>query len=394
MRTPRFPARLTAPLALAAVAVLAPASPAADPPKGEVYAVLILDTNRRGLGNYAQKDGDYVEEFLRGGIGDDLLHIKRFEGAEATWETFATYLEGISPTADDALFCYISGHGGTPTQDVGTDGHVIGLSGTGDQDVRRRREVRAKLVDKKARLTVLMTDSCNGNAPALPKTDEGPAPVFSARGASEVSAAFQPLFMNAHGVVDINASAESDGLAKGQFAWYDNQGGVFARALRKTFYDLDAANKKATWPEFYYGLVVNTDDIFKTYKSIHKPAMEESDKKGELNKTQRDDLKALKDQESQRPEAYYLAGVQLGVLVYGTNGEGMEVTDIPLNCPAVGKLKLRERIVKVNGESVLYRDDWNRVMAAAIRSGQTRIVFEVVGTDGAQRTQEINLAAP
>lgn len=356
---------LTAAVVLCLTGGLYPASAWAA---GKVHAVLVLDTKGPDLAEVAREDARIVRAFLEGGIGNEFLEISEVTGGLVTLDHFRTHLERLPITNEDALVCYVSCHGAT---DKSSRQHVLLFSGAGKQEFVRRAALREALVAKKARLTVLFSDSCSDEAaifnPARPPVAVfsygrlsanvkvvGKMPGFGRASAKQVSPCFQKLFLESQGLVDINGSFENT------FAWFHpQQGGVFTRSLHETLRNAQD-RQPAGWADFYSGLREQTQKEYRIWRT------ETLEKYGamlnELAPGDRKHIEAMKLQEEQAPQVFFLAGTRLK-LVTEVKGGAVTVTDLPLDSPArLAGLKIGDVIVKVNEQRVATIEDYYDVV--------------------------------
>lgn len=150
----------------------------------------------------------------------------------------------------DTLFCYYAGHGAydAAQQDPNdpSSGHFFQIPG-GDL---YRKTLMNELLAYNAKLTVLITDTCNvpsapvdiAAAPMAAPTDEPP---------------LVTLLLRYRGVVDISGSSRD------QFGWYRNAGGLFTDS-----FVLAIAGGSSTWS----GLLDSAGDITSQYFNALKQA--------------------------------------------------------------------------------------------------------------------------
>jgi hypothetical protein len=192
----------------------------------------------------------------------------------------------VGPT--DVVFCYYTGHGAYDPRGNGSDpsgGHFLQLP-TGDL---ARATLMQALLAKNARLTVLITDSCNVGSefrPRLPRrTVQALEPSYSVLDA---------LFRGYVGVVDLNGSARD------QFGWGSPDiGGWFTDAFLSSAQEPIAATSMPTWPEFIARAADQTSRTFSARKVqiLSVPAYDS----GALQMRN-----ALGQQVDQRPQAFGL----------------------------------------------------------------------------------------
>ncbi len=180
-----------------------------------------------------------------------------------------------SPVTNDrtTLVCYMKLHGYT---DGNTDEHVMRLDNSPFESVQevRRSEVLQRLRRHKARLLILITDSCSALKLTKPPitTNYAPEPF--------PTTLFADLFVYSSGVVNINSSSyRRDGHIVNEKAWVDVQGaGVFTGVFKKPFSTSAGAmeailkrvdingNQRYSWAEYANYLTTKTNDEFGAYR--------------------------------------------------------------------------------------------------------------------------------
>jgi len=177
----------------------------------------------------------------------------------------------------DTIFCYYAGHGAyDPSQQDPNDpsgGHFFQIPG-GDL---YRKTLMKELTTHGAKLTVLITDTCN--VPSVP-VDIAAAPMA----APTDEPPLVTLLLRYRGVVDISGSTRD------QFGWYRKAGGLFTDS-----FVLSIAGGSSTWS----GLLDSTSDITSKYFNTLKQAA--VDQPQGWDPSTRD---AILKQDDQRPQAF------------------------------------------------------------------------------------------
>ena len=208
-------------LALAAVTAVR-AQPPAGPPSA-VKGLLIGLTNDEHIGPGVAADLKMVEAHLRGLPGFDAdRDLKVLKGEQVSPANIERAIDDLDVGSNDVLFCYYAGHGAYDADlnadDDPSGGHFFQIPG-GDL---RRSDLLGWLKDKGARLTVLITDTCNAageyNPPDTDAADSDPASdadqEMDTPPDAVASRAFQTLLFDFTGVVDVSgASRDQYGLA-------------------------------------------------------------------------------------------------------------------------------------------------------------------------------------
>jgi hypothetical protein len=254
------------------------------PPKPEgrttaVKVILIGLTDDDKIGEGCQKNLDRLESYLVGlpnfNAKRDLVYIA---GNYSAREVLSN-IEKMEVKESEALFCYYAGHGAfDPSLGAGdpSKGHFLSIP-SGDL---ARRTLLGAIQSKKARLTVLITDTCNVKGKFNPIGGRVAQPTGIR------CLALESLMYNYVGIVDINGSSH------GQFGWYvtagPEAGGFFTTSLVKTLQD--SGNKALTWREFFEQASNGTSSFFKLRQ--------------ERNRNSGNPNKELLNQADQRPQAF------------------------------------------------------------------------------------------
>jgi hypothetical protein len=339
---------LRVPTALVLLAVLAAPARA----EGTVYAVLVADTNGPDIGKAVQKDCETVEALLAGGIGRQYLRVSHLRGKDVTPARLREHIRQLPVRSTDTLLCFLACHGGTAPGGR----HFLQFSGSGEFEPVLRSDVRDLLTAKKARLTVLMSDSCSNPVEITLPTGRGKPKVFGVPRASDVRPCFRKLFLETSGLVDINGSYDQT------YAWFnDEEGGVFSQALLAAF--LEFQNEAdVSWASVYAEVKHHTE---KTFDAWRKRWVEEADRNPDrLSAAERKVLGDLKRQETQTTQAFYLAGTRLKLIV--RNGK---VIDLPLDSPArAAGVEVGDVIIGVDGRPVRTGNELDVLLGAPLQA--------------------------
>ncbi len=372
---------------------------AASPAKavGKVYAVLVLDTKGPKLDTSAPENGRLVTDFLEGGIGKQFLNVSTLQDGQVTLDKWKTHLRALPVTSEDTLVCYFMCHGVT---DKASGEHVLLLHGDGAREPVRRKDLRAALEARGARLTILLSDSCSsemavfgGGRPGIVVLGHLPAkvavtgrvPGFGRLApADQVKPCFQKLFLGTKGVVDINGSFF------GTYAWCTEGGtGVFTRALNES---LRAAQNAAPsdWADFYGDLRLSTQG---EYKKMRDKILAKYPARVLVNlpDEEKSNITAMMKQEEQAPQAFFLTGTRLKLVAEAKN-EQVTITDLTLDSPArAAGLRVGDIIVQVNGQEVTSLESFRELATKELGMAAPKLVLTVNRVGG---TVEITVRVP
>ena len=152
--------------------------------------------------------------------GVEPQHVRMLAGPQVTAGNILAQVAALPVAAADTLFCYYVGHGAYDPRFAGTDpsqGHYLDLP----TDDLLRSQLREQMLAKHARLTVLVTDSCNLQLPAQPTGPRAVTPTSALLDKPTLSV----LFDNYAGIVDVNGSS------RGQAGWSNPFGGIFTTSV-------------------------------------------------------------------------------------------------------------------------------------------------------------------
>jgi len=184
--------------------------PISPPPPGtrQLHVLLIGLTNDASIGKAQEKNLVGLQELLHSEIPAQRIgSLRVLKAEEVTAARILATVDATRLSPSDTLFCYYGGHGAFDPQRAAGDpsgGHHFQIP-SGDL---MRKTLMKHLLDKGARLTVLITDTCNVRSRAnvhIPEAPGAPAP--------ETPTALEILLLQHSGVVDISASS------RGQFSW-------------------------------------------------------------------------------------------------------------------------------------------------------------------------------
>jgi len=243
-----------------------------------VHVLMIGLSDDDKIGRGILSNLDMVDGLLTEIPPDRLGTVRRIDGADCRATTIMEAVRSLNVAADEAVFLYYAGHGAydpraNPAVDP-TGGHFFQIP---DGDLSRKA-VWDALVAKRARLTVLVTDTCNvpsvpifvAGAPGRPQLPEPP---------------IVTLLLRHRGEVDISGSTRN------QFGWFKPDGGIFTVAFVNSIH-MGSGN----WGDLLRASGQNTRQLYTQLKqaALAAPALPP------------DIRKALEGQKDQVPQAFRL----------------------------------------------------------------------------------------
>jgi hypothetical protein len=141
----------------------------------------------------------------------------RIDGGNCRARDIMAAVQSLNVQSDEAIFVYYAGHGAyDPNLNDPSDpsgGHHFQIP---DGDLMRKR-LLDELLAKNAKLTVVITDTCNVACPS------SPALLYKSAACGEPP--IVTLLLRYRGVVDISGSSRD------QYGWFPPSGGIFTTAL-------------------------------------------------------------------------------------------------------------------------------------------------------------------
>jgi PDZ domain/Caspase domain len=311
-------------------------------------ALLVVDSNDPRIGAAVKIDGKMLKQTLEGGFAreKDRLEVTLLEGANTTEKNIFDYYENLAEDPDAVLLFFYSGHGANDPK----SGNYLQMPG-GDL---LRSKIRAKMLSKKARAIILLTNVCNVHYPITPRPGKELTPQWETQ---------RCLLLQHRGVVDLNAASE------GEFAW-NSDTGIFSLQLNRLFCtelkDLDT-NKDGFlhWQEALPWLQAETQTKFLEVKKAsldwYKNTATPDEQKG-----YKDTAKQLEAQLAQTVRAYSLPpSWRFGARVIEEK-DGARIVEVVADTPAaLAGLQPGDVIRSINGKDIKGVRDLSEAVAAS-----------------------------
>jgi hypothetical protein len=224
----------------------------ADAELRKCHFLLVGLTKDPGIGPAQSKNIENLKDLIEGGairserLGEGGVHVLQDNNCRR--EAILDEVQTLPVTSRDALFVYFGGHGaydpnGISSEDKSNGHFVVTESGN-----LRRFDLWQTMLNKHARLTVLITDTCNKKGSYAP-----PSPFQLDELSREYRgfSSFETLMLGYRGVVDLS------GAAQDEFGWCQgDRGGWF------TFYLVNVLRDVNDWQNAYDRLRVVVDDYY------------------------------------------------------------------------------------------------------------------------------------
>lgn len=248
-------------------AIVAPIRvPAAEPGDRRVHIVLAADTHDHDIGDQIAASRKHLGVFFRKipSYADEHMHV--LEAEELSPDAIIGTIEGLDVGPGDAIIYYHLGHGAFDDNHADDDpshGHFFDhVGGKGDL---LRRDVRKRLLEKGAGLTVILSDTCNIHGHANIHPVEAGAP--KGFGPDKV---LRDLIHGHDGLIDVN------GASRNQFGWYSpNTGGWFTENLIKGIHSRAlTARDFVSWDDYLAQVESDLERYYRMWRSdlLKRPA--------------------------------------------------------------------------------------------------------------------------
>ncbi len=336
-------------------------SQAAEP---TIHVVIAAD-GRAGFGANLVADYKNIERLFKENVPESRLDLLLMDADEITPDNILDAVGKLKLAAEDTLVFYYSGHA---AHDAGNGGQFFQLKDKNGKAVElQRRTLLAALKEKKARLTVLLTDCCNieqkssGESKETPRTAESP---------EKISPVFEALFVKPEGIVNITSSK------RGEASFVDStskkRGSCFTWPLVELFerYREDAS---LTWPEFVADLKIEVQKAFRDswpngYKfdpplnGIH------------VQKTQTVEVYGSLPGETEQASSAGNRGPRFGIRAVTHHG-GVRVTEVLPNGPgAKAGFEIGDLIVEINGMPIRSEQDYSKAVDDSPKTMKAKVV--------------------
>lgn len=346
--------------------VLTASAVAADP----AIHVIIAADGRAGFGANLVADYKNMERLFRENVPASRLHIVAMDTSNITPDKVLDAIRGVKLEASDTLVFYYSGHA---AHDVNSGGQYLQLRDSAGKSVElRRRILLATLREKKASLTVLLTDCCNMNQKSSLSTETGKDTTPTATPPVSMSPVFDSLFVQPKGVVDITSSK------RGEASFVDStskkRGSCFTWPL-VALLEKHRSNGAITWTVFVDELRVDVQKAFiecwpEGYK-FDPPVNGIS-----LQKAQTVDVYGTLPGAAASVANGENRGPRLGVrAVANTGGSGVRVTELFENGPGQrAGFEVGDVILEINGTPVNSEAEYAKAVDLSPKNMQAKVV--------------------
>ena len=331
-----------------------------------VFHVIIASDIRAGFNPHLITDHHNIERLFRGNVPKDRLNLVAMKMDEITPDRILQTVKEIELADQDTLAFYYSGHAASS---AGDGGQFFQLKDEQGRSVElHRRTLLAALHEKKARLTVLLTD-CGNVEVDEKESDTVEKSVRTIIAPTTMSPIMEALFIQSEGTVDITSSKQ--GEASFVDTTVKRRGSCFTWSLVALF-DKHRNNPAITWQEF-------TTELAEYVKQAFLDSHPEGFK---FNPP----LNGIAQQTTQTIGVYgTLPGVavapvesqgpRFGVRAVALHGGGVRITQILPDGPgARAGFEVGDIIFEINGNAILNEDDYSKAIDDSPKQVKAKVI--------------------
>jgi hypothetical protein len=354
-----------------------------------MFHVIVASDLRAGFNANLITDHNSIERLFKSNVPKERLNLVAMKMDEITPDKILQTIKALELTDNDALVLYYSGsaacdagNGGQFFQLKDEQGKLVGL---------QRRTLLAALHEKKARLTVMLTDCGNiedkENATTDKKNQEEESLDKSAQtivspeiispeiiSPEIISPIMETLFMKPAGTVDITSSK------RGEASFVDTtenkRGSCFTWSLVALF-DKHRNNTSLTWQEFTTELA---DDVKKAFHDSHPEGYKFSPPLNGIVVQTTQTIEIYGTLPGVAPAPVVQQGPRFGVRAITLPGGGVRVTYVLPDGPgARAGFEVGDIISEINGKTIQNEEDYSKAIDDSPKQDHAKVIN---GKDG------------
>ena len=221
-----------------------PTGPSIRNTSGRLHLVILADKKAKDTGKTNVAGAELFERLLREGVRVEMIgRVEKDTDGALDTDAILKTIGDMSVQPDDTLVVYYAG-----PAEWNESGKNFVLAPTGSARMLPRETLVKSATDKKARLTVVLTDPAANPFIAKPPSKPEVAEL--------TPSALEHWFFNFRGVVDVHASSPSEfAAARGEY------GGVFTLAFIREF-----GRPAGNWADMFETVKFSTSTIYKSYR--------------------------------------------------------------------------------------------------------------------------------
>jgi hypothetical protein len=331
-----------------------------------VIHVVVASDLRAGFNANLMTDHHNIERLFRGNVPKDRLNLVAMKMDEITPDRILQTVKEIELTDQDTLVFYYSGHAASA---AGNGGQFFQLKDEHGKSVElHRRTLLAALHEKKARLTVLLTDCSNIeiDEKASETVEKSGQTVFAPETLSPI---METLFIRSEGTVDMTSSKR--GEASFADATAKKRGSCFTWSLAALL-EKHKNNAEFTWQEFTTALA---EDVKTAFLDRHPEGYKFSPP-----------LNGIAQQTTQTIEIYgalpgtatasaAVQGPRFGVRAVALQGGGVRITQILPDGPGDrAGFEVGDVIMEINGKAIQNEEDYSKSIDDSPKKMNAKII--------------------
>jgi hypothetical protein len=347
---------------------LFPSLHAAEP----MIHVIVASDLRAGFNANLITDHNNIERLFRSNIPKDRLNLFAMKMDEITPDRILQTVKEIVLTDKDTLVFYYSGHAASA---AGNGGQLFQLKDEQGKPVElQRRTLLAALHEKKARLTVLLTDCGNIEEKASESTEKSAQAksVQTPVSPETMSPIMGALFIKPDGTVDITSSKR--GEASFVDATEKRRGSCFTWSLVALF-EWHRDNTAITWQEFTTELAA---EVKKAFHDSHPEGYKFSPPLNGIVQQTTQTIEiygTLPGTVSPAPVAAAPQGPRFGVRAVSLHGGGVRVTYVLPGGPgAKAGFEVGDIITEINGKTIHNEEDYSKAIDDSPKKVNAKVI--------------------
>jgi len=331
--------------------------------------VIVASDLRAGFSAHLITDRNNIERLFKSDVPKDRLNFVSMKMDDITPDKILQTVKEIEASDKDTLVFYYSGHAASA---AGNGGQFFQLKDEQGKSVElRRRTLLAALHEKKARLTVLLTD-CSNIEENESGTKENEFLGKSAKNFSSpatMSPIMEALFIQPAGTVDITSSKE------GEASFVDvtekQRGSCFTWSLVALF-EKHRDNTSITWEKFTTEL---EKDVKQAFLDSHPEGFKFIPPLNGIVQQTTQTIEIYGTLPGVSHESMEQQGPRFGVRAVTLHGGGVRVTQVLPGGPgARAGFEVGDIITEINGKRILNEKDYSQAIDDSPKQVNAKVI--------------------
>jgi hypothetical protein len=329
-----------------------------------VIHVIVASDGRAGFGANLIADYNNIERLFKRNVPKDRLKLIAMKMDEITPDKILETVEQVTLNKEDTLVFYYSGHA---ANNAGNGGQYFQLKDEEGKSVElQRRTLLAKLHEKKARMTVLLTDCCNIEEKTIDTVEKSMQTIVSPE---TLSPMMDALFIKPEGTVNITSSKR--GEASFVDATENKRGSCFTWPLVALF-EKHRNNTAITWQEFATELA---EDVKKAFLDSHPEGFKFSPPLNGIVQQTTQTIEIYGTLPGTVPVPVVQQGPRFGVRAMTLHGGGVRITQILPGGPgAQAGFEIGDIITEINGKTIQNEEDYSKAIDDSPKQANAKVI--------------------